>query len=476
MIDIPENKKLYLSPTKCISVPPYTIKNNRMIGLFGSSGSGKSSLLQYIYDEKCGKMNVHYMKQEIHLHPELTVYETIYYYCALRHKVDNKAIYEEMSNTGLDMISDQMIGSIENRGISGGEKKRIMLCVALLDKNSRLFLLDEPFSGLDELNIQTIFHLLKNKSVHSTIIMSIHYLPIILHRHLEEEWTINNSYVNYYSSLENNNDIDGFLEEEQKPSFIRQLMLLGEREYRMNKKNKWQSIMSLLIPLVTIVLQNVFIGRIHYHYKQWIHSKNDLDLLRLTTVYLISLFSVSLLPISLLSKHFAKRNIIIHEMEQGLLRKGVYLFMAITNDQIFILILAFIITCICVLPSRLFHYFLLSISLSMMQTNVLMWFLSYFISSSYQIVLLLLSSYISISFISNLGFLMREHFLSFIQYVSMIHIQTNIYFLSIRSTKYLSYFNNFEMKDMNTYIMIGIGLWCLPILLSFIGLLRNNIV
>ena len=136
--------------------------------LFGSSGSGKTSILKMIAgffdpDEGYIKVNdallfdsskkfslkvnlrgVGYIPQEYTLFPHLNVYENIVYGIRARKlKVDNKNLNELINLFG---ISDYLTYKPEE--LSGGQKQRIAVLRAFVAQ-PKLLLLDEPFSALD---------------------------------------------------------------------------------------------------------------------------------------------------------------------------------------------------------------------------------------------------------------------------------------------------------------------------------------
>ena len=53
-----------------------------------------------------------------------------------------------MELLGLSFIKHSVVGSPEQKGISGGQKKRVSIGMELI-KEPSLFFLDEPTSGLD---------------------------------------------------------------------------------------------------------------------------------------------------------------------------------------------------------------------------------------------------------------------------------------------------------------------------------------
>ncbi|KAJ5907788.1 P-loop containing nucleoside triphosphate hydrolase protein [Penicillium taxi] len=112
--------------------------------------------------------------------PDLTVRENILHTSRIR--LFGKLKYEEISlhvdkiiaYLGLSHVEDHRVGSIEQRGISGGERKRV--CIAReIAAMPMAVILDEPTSGLDAANALTVMTMLKNLSTLGvTVICSIH--------------------------------------------------------------------------------------------------------------------------------------------------------------------------------------------------------------------------------------------------------------------------------------------------------------
>ena len=71
-------------------------------------------------------------------------------------------------------VADTMIGSINRKSLSGGERKRTSIGIELIT-DPQLLLLDEPTSGLDSVNAFLIVKLLKKLSQKGkTVISTIH--------------------------------------------------------------------------------------------------------------------------------------------------------------------------------------------------------------------------------------------------------------------------------------------------------------
>jgi len=160
---------------------PYTILNNvsgifkpsRMTALMGPSGSGKTTLLDVVAGRKnSGKISgdikfggqkpskstlrnaVGYVEQFDTLVGELTVRDMLMYTAALRlpttmTTAEKKTRVDEVIATlGLAVCEHTVIGSPLQRGISGGQAKRVNIGLAMITRPAVIFL-DEPTSGLD---------------------------------------------------------------------------------------------------------------------------------------------------------------------------------------------------------------------------------------------------------------------------------------------------------------------------------------
>ncbi|KAL5766301.1 hypothetical protein ACOSP7_016918 [Xanthoceras sorbifolium] len=188
-------------PIDILKSVSFDARDSQVVAVMGPSGTGKSSLLRIIsgrirekeFDPKSIVINdcrvtspaqlrkiCCYVAQEDNLLPLLTVKETLMFSAKFRLKSVSKKEKEErveslMYELGLKHVADSFVGDEENRGISGGERKRVSIGVDLMH-NPSILLLDEPTSGLDSSSALQVIELLASmaKTKHRTVVLSIH--------------------------------------------------------------------------------------------------------------------------------------------------------------------------------------------------------------------------------------------------------------------------------------------------------------
>ncbi|KAK1601618.1 hypothetical protein QYE76_016542 [Lolium multiflorum] len=143
-----------------------------VLAIMGPSGCGKTTLLDALAGRlgpginEAGEILINgrreklafgtsaYVTQEIMLMSTLSVREAVYYSAQLqlpetvpaaKKRAHAERVIREM---GLSDAMDTRIGGRITKGISGGQRKRLTICIEMLTR-PRLLFLDEPTSGLD---------------------------------------------------------------------------------------------------------------------------------------------------------------------------------------------------------------------------------------------------------------------------------------------------------------------------------------
>lgn len=163
----------------------FLVREGTCFGLIGPNGAGKTTTIEVIEDIipptsgeilYKGKLRSASFKQEVGIQFQqtallsaLTLRETLKVFKNLYNK---SADIEEI----LDICNLRDIQKRINDKISGGQRQRLMLALAMINKPELMFL-DEPSTGLDpqaRRNLWDIIHKIKEKG--KTIILTTHYM------------------------------------------------------------------------------------------------------------------------------------------------------------------------------------------------------------------------------------------------------------------------------------------------------------
>jgi len=92
-------------------------------------------------------------------------------------KEDKILIVERViENLGLQDVRDSLVGTVEKRGISGGQRKRVNVGLEMVMEPSLLFL-DEPTSGLDSASSLLLLRALKREACEGVNICMVVHQP-----------------------------------------------------------------------------------------------------------------------------------------------------------------------------------------------------------------------------------------------------------------------------------------------------------
>ncbi|TCD65880.1 hypothetical protein EIP91_002040 [Steccherinum ochraceum] len=172
------------------------VSSGEMLAVMGPSGAGKSSILDVLSrrtiaqqgfvtvngDATADMSNLaFYVEQDDALLGVLSVEETINFAARLSlnpstpSAVIRQRVEETIVGLGLTDVRKNRIGNVVQRGISGGQKRRVTIGSGLVTK-PRILLLDEPTSGLDSRTSREVLVAIKDiaRKQGMIVIASIH--------------------------------------------------------------------------------------------------------------------------------------------------------------------------------------------------------------------------------------------------------------------------------------------------------------
>lgn len=163
-----------------------TVHSGEIVGLLGRNGAGKTTIFQMIVGllkpssggifldgEDISRMPSHkramagltYLPQENSVFIKASVIENLR--LVLELQADSQAGWEKTAGKLLEEFGLRGLASQPAHSLSGGERRRLEICRALVLK-PKFMLLDEPFTGIDPLTIielQRIMTLLKSRGI-----------------------------------------------------------------------------------------------------------------------------------------------------------------------------------------------------------------------------------------------------------------------------------------------------------------------
>ena len=164
------------------------IEKGEIYGLLGANGAGKSTTLNLLLgflkvdkgtidimddfsNEKIQPNEIGYINENVNLYPYLSGLENLDYFSRLADlKLTKKQLNNILVECGLqsDAINKRVLT------YSKGMRQKVGISIAYA-KNAKIFVLDEPASGLDPISSNELSYLLKKMSLNgATIIMASH--------------------------------------------------------------------------------------------------------------------------------------------------------------------------------------------------------------------------------------------------------------------------------------------------------------
>ncbi|KAK4370559.1 hypothetical protein RND71_010034 [Anisodus tanguticus] len=179
-----------------------TLSPGRVSAVMGPSGAGKTTFLSALTGKAAAgctttgsvlingksdsiqsyKKVIGYVPQDDIVHGNLTVEENLWFSARCRLAADlakpEKVLVVErvIESLGLQQVRDSLVGTVEKRGISGGQRKRVNVGLEMVIEPS-LLILDEPTSGLDSSSSQLLLRALRREALEGVNICMVVHQP-----------------------------------------------------------------------------------------------------------------------------------------------------------------------------------------------------------------------------------------------------------------------------------------------------------
>ncbi|XP_022998839.1 ABC transporter G family member 28 [Cucurbita maxima] len=177
------------------------IMPGKVSAVMGPSGAGKTTFLSALAGKVTGctmtgmilingqpesihsyKKIIGFVPQDDIVHGNLTVEENLWFSARCRLSADllkpEKVLVVErvIESLGLQAVRDSLVGTVEKRGISGGQRKRVNVGLEMVMEPS-LLILDEPTSGLDSSSSQLLLKALRREALEGVNICMVVHQP-----------------------------------------------------------------------------------------------------------------------------------------------------------------------------------------------------------------------------------------------------------------------------------------------------------
>jgi manganese/zinc/iron transport system ATP- binding protein len=171
----------------------FTLPTGKIIGIMGPNGSGKSTLLKAIMGiidpnigySKIFDVNLEYVRQRVSYVPQRQSVDwdfpaSVYDVVAMGRYAD-KGMFKRMNARDKEVIEASLekvrmlpFAKRQIAQLSGGQQQRVFLARALAQE-ADIYLMDEPFVGVDAATEQAIIHLLKSMRDEGKSLLVVHH-------------------------------------------------------------------------------------------------------------------------------------------------------------------------------------------------------------------------------------------------------------------------------------------------------------
>lgn len=166
----------------------FEVKQGEVVGVVGQNGAGKSTTFKMILNfisPDTGEItinsqklkskfldNIGYLPEERGLYLDMTIKQQVLYFAQL-HNYSKAKASRELPNW-LEQLAVKGTERILIKNLSKGNQQKVQLITTLIHK-PKIVILDEPFSGLDPVNISLLIKVVKQlKEAGTAVIFSSH--------------------------------------------------------------------------------------------------------------------------------------------------------------------------------------------------------------------------------------------------------------------------------------------------------------
>lgn len=180
-----DNIELYFKEKRILNGIYLKAETNKIKGLLGSNGCGKTCLLNILFGSLTPKYKLIRVDNKPILIPlyqtKLVAYLPQHHFIPVHLKV--KTIFKIFKLSWKTFTTHfEVFGHYKNRKIgqlSGGER-RLIETYSILKSNTKLVLLDEPFSHLSPINIEILKKLILKEKKYKAIVITDHLYKQII--------------------------------------------------------------------------------------------------------------------------------------------------------------------------------------------------------------------------------------------------------------------------------------------------------
>jgi len=171
----------------------FEIKGGEIFGLLGPNGAGKTTLLRLIMDifrpdsgnievfgrafQKGDKARIGYLPEERGLYTRQRVQDVLEYFVQLKGVPQSQARTRTLYwLKHLDMLN---VKGYRVQELSKGNQQKIQF-IATVASDPEILVLDEPFSGLDPVNVRSLIQVIQELAASGkTIVLSTHQMSLV---------------------------------------------------------------------------------------------------------------------------------------------------------------------------------------------------------------------------------------------------------------------------------------------------------